>query len=86
MGDQAIAQQATGLAVSTAGAAIPLLVSAGWVAAAAVPFIGAGLAVAAALAQYLIKNSGCGQTCIQTSGSGCSGDDEREAKLNGLGR
>src|SRR5271166_1888844 len=64
---QATAQQATGVAVSTAGAAIPLLVNAGWVAASAVPFIGAGIAVAAALAQYLIKNSGCGQTCIQTS-------------------
>jgi type II secretory pathway pseudopilin PulG len=64
---QATAQQATGVAVSTAGAALPLLVNAGWIAASAVPFIGAGLAVAAALAQYLIKNSGCGQTCIQTS-------------------
>lgn len=70
MGDaasQSFDLQATGMATSTAAAALPALVSAGWIASAAVPFIGAGIAVAASLAQYLIKNSGCGQTCIETS-------------------
>ena len=33
----------------------------------AVPIIGAGLMVATQLVQMLIKNSGCGQTCIETS-------------------
>jgi hypothetical protein len=34
---------------------------------AAVPIIGAGLAAATMLVQYLVANSGCGQTCIVTS-------------------
>jgi hypothetical protein len=34
---------------------------------AAVPIIGAALAAATILVQYLVANSGCGQTCIETS-------------------
>lgn len=34
---------------------------------AAVPIIGAALATATMLVQYLVANSGCGQTCIETS-------------------
>lgn len=34
---------------------------------AAIPIVGAGIAAATMLAQYLIANSGCGQTCIVTS-------------------
>jgi hypothetical protein len=34
---------------------------------AAVPFIGPALMAATLLVQYLVANSGCGQTCIETS-------------------
>lgn len=34
---------------------------------AAIPIVGAGLAAATMLVQYLVANSGCGQTCIVTS-------------------
>jgi hypothetical protein len=34
---------------------------------AAIPLVGAGLAAATMLVQYLVANSGCGQTCIETS-------------------
>ena len=34
---------------------------------AAVPIVGAALAAATILVQYLVANSGCGQTCIETS-------------------
>src|ERR1017187_7643001 len=34
---------------------------------AAVPIVGAALAAATLVVQYLVKNSGCGQTCIETS-------------------
>jgi hypothetical protein len=34
---------------------------------AAIPIVGAGLAAATMLVQYLVANSGCGQTCIETS-------------------
>jgi hypothetical protein len=33
----------------------------------AIPIIGAALAAATILVQYLVANSGCGQTCIETS-------------------
>jgi hypothetical protein len=39
----------------------------GMTAAQAVPIIGAAIAGITILATYLIKNSGCGQTCIETS-------------------
>ncbi len=66
-GDVQSAGQA--LSYSTAGAstAVGAGVAAGLIPAAAVPFIGPAIAGAALLAAYLIKNSGCGQTCIQTS-------------------
>src|ERR1035437_8946773 len=35
--------------------------------AAAVPIVGAALAAATLVVQYLVANSGCGQTCIETS-------------------
>jgi hypothetical protein len=54
---------ATGiLATLTAGGGTVLGITA-----AAVPIIGAGLAAATMLVQYLVANSGCGQTCVVTS-------------------
>lgn len=55
---------ATGLLASlTSGGATAFL----GITAAAVPVIGAGLMAAVMLTQYLVANSGCGQTCIVTS-------------------
>src|ERR1035441_6154760 len=34
---------------------------------AAIPIVGAALAAATLVVQYLVANSGCGQTCIETS-------------------
>ena len=83
MGDAAsdaqLAQLAGGLAVPAMSATV-IAASAssiasggtgmilGMTAAQAVPIIGAAIAAATILATYLIKNSGCGQTCIETSG------------------
>lgn len=55
---------ATGvLATMTTGGATAIL----GITAAAVPVIGAALMAATMVVQYLVKNSGCGQTCIETS-------------------
>lgn len=51
---------------TTAGIATGILGTLG-ITAAAVPVIGAGLMAATMLVQYLVANSGCGQTCIITS-------------------
>jgi hypothetical protein len=48
-------------------AAVSAAAAAGIISSAAIPFIGPAIAVAALVATLLIKNSGCGQTCIQTS-------------------
>jgi hypothetical protein len=66
-GDARTDQMFAGMATSTVTSALPALVSSGLLPESAVPFIGAGLAIASVLAQYIIANSGCGQTCIQTS-------------------
>lgn len=52
------------LGTLTAGGAVAPILG---ITAAAVPVIGAGLMAATLVIQYLIKNSGCGQTCIVTS-------------------
>ena len=56
---------ATGVALAPIGGASSVL--AGIVGAAAVPFIGPALAAATLIVSALVKNSGCGQTCIETS-------------------
>ena len=56
---------ATGVALASIGGASSVL--AGIVGAAAVPFIGPALAAATLIVSALVKNSGCGQTCIETS-------------------
>lgn len=67
MGSQQSVQQAVAIGGAAASSAAAGLVAAHLIPAAAVPFIGPALAGAAMLASYLIKNSGCGQTCIVTS-------------------
>ncbi len=67
LGDQQSAQQAVQYGSAGASAATAGALAAGLIPAAAVPFIGPAIAGVALLASYLIKNSGCGQTCIQTS-------------------
>ena len=59
-----IASHAASVAAATGAAHATVL---GISATAAIPIIGAALAGATILAAYLIKNSGCGQTCIVTS-------------------
>ncbi len=56
---------ATGIlgTLTSGGAVLPIL----GITAAAVPVIGAALMGAVLGVQYLIQNSGCGQTCIETS-------------------
>ncbi len=67
MGSQQSAGQTLSYATAGAGSALAIAAATHLIAAAAVPFIGPAIAGAALLAAYLIKNSGCGQTCIQTS-------------------
>jgi hypothetical protein len=76
MGDAASAGQTVGVVgSSTAGIATAILghMTAGGVTgilgitSAAVPVIGAGLMAATLVIQYLVTNSGCGQTCVVTS-------------------
>jgi hypothetical protein len=58
-----------GGALLGAGAAVgvPALVSAGVISAAAVPFIGPAIAAITLAVGLLVKNSGCGVTCVETS-------------------
>jgi hypothetical protein len=71
LGDQQTAQTGVQLgatAISGAVAAMaPGWIAAGTISAAAVPIIGAAIAAAALVASILVKNSGCGQTCIEAS-------------------
>ena len=76
MGDANTASQQVQLggsiAAGTASAILGSLTTGGAVTvlgitAAAVPVIGAALVGATMLVSYLVKNSGCGQTCIETS-------------------
>lgn len=67
LGSQQTAMQGVQYGSIGASTAAAGALAAGLIPAAAVPFIGPAIAGAALLASYLIKNSGCGQTCIQTS-------------------
>jgi hypothetical protein len=64
-------QAVGGAATATATSVLGMLTAGGGtvlgITAAAVPVIGAGLMAATMLVQYLVANSGCGQTCIVTS-------------------
>lgn len=67
LGSQQEDLQAVGYGSQAAGAAVSGALAAGLIPASAVPIIGPAIAAAALIATLLIKNSGCGQTCIQTS-------------------
>lgn len=67
LGDQQSAQQGVQIGAVGASAATGAALAAGLIPASAVPIIGPAIAGVALLASLLIKNSGCGQTCIQTS-------------------
>lgn len=67
LGDMQSAQQGVALGAAGASSGAAIAAAAGLIPAAAVPFIGPAIAGAALLISYLVKQSGCGQTCIQTS-------------------
>ncbi len=67
LGDMQSANTAIQFGTVGVSAAVSGAVALGLIPAAAVPFIGPAVAAVALLASVLIKNSGCGQTCIQTS-------------------
>lgn len=67
MGDMQSAQQAVQYGSAGASTAAAALVAAHLIPLSAVPFIGPALAGVTLLVSALIKNSGCGQTCIVTS-------------------
>jgi hypothetical protein len=67
LGSQQSAQQTVQFASAGASAAVSGAVAAGLISTTAIPFIGPAIAAAALIAEILIQNSGCGQTCIQTS-------------------
>ena len=67
LGDQQSAQQGVQFGAAAASASVSAAVAAGLIPVAAIPFVGPIIAGVAILATVLIKNSGCGKTCIQTS-------------------
>ena len=68
LGDVQGAMNTTGIisGAATAGTAIAGMIP-GLLAASAVPIVGAAIAAATLIITQIIKNSGCGQTCIETS-------------------
>lgn len=62
-----VATAAVGSIAASIGATGGVLGISGAVLSAAVPFIGPALMAATLLVQYLISNSGCGITCVETS-------------------
>jgi hypothetical protein len=67
LGDQQSAQLGVQLGATAASGAVGAAAAAGLISATAVPVIGAAVAGVALLVTDLVKNSGCGQTCIETS-------------------
>ena len=67
LGDVQSANQTVALGAAGAGSAAAIAGAAGLIPVAAIPFIGPAIAGVALLATALIKNSGCGPTCIQAS-------------------
>ena len=67
MGDANSTAAAAGAGAAVVGSAVSALASAGIIAGAAVPFIGPAIAIVALGVELLIKNSGCGITCVETS-------------------
>ena len=67
MGDANSAAAAAGTGAAVVASAVSAAAAAGLIAGAAVPFIGPAIAVVALGIELLIKNSGCGITCVETS-------------------
>ncbi len=67
LGDANSAAAAAGTGAAVVGSAVSAAAAAGLIAGAAVPFIGPAIAVVALGIELLIKNSGCGITCVETS-------------------
>lgn len=69
LGDMQSAEQSVSLGTAAAGTAASVLAlpAVGLISAAAVPFIGPAIAAVSLVVMELVKNSGCGQTCIETS-------------------
>ena len=57
----------TGIVAGAASVGVSAAAIGGLLAASAVPIIGAAIAAATLIITQIIKNSGCGQTCIETS-------------------
>jgi hypothetical protein len=82
MGDMQSASQAVGYGSAAAGTAVGALTAAGLIPMSAVPFIGPVLAGVTLAVTALIKNSGCGQTCIQTSAWANQAADQLQKNLD----
>jgi hypothetical protein len=67
LGDQQTAQLGVQVGAAAASAGASAALAAGLISASAVPVIGAAVAAVALAVTLLVKNSGCGQTCIETS-------------------
>jgi hypothetical protein len=67
LGGSVVAAGATALAGSLAASGAGVLGISAATLSAAVPFIGPALMGATLLVQYLVQNSGCGPTCVETS-------------------
>ena len=67
LGTQAGGQQTVAIGATATGSAAAVAAAAGLIPTAAIPFIGPAIAGIALAVSLLVKNSGCGQTCIETS-------------------
>src|ERR1035441_7974689 len=67
LGDVQGALNTTGIVAGAASVGVSAAAIGGLLAASAVPIIGAAIAAATLIITQIIKNSGCGQTCIETS-------------------
>lgn len=67
LGDQQSAQQTVAIGSAGAASAVAVASAAGLIPVAAVPFIGPAIAGITLAIAALVRNSGCGQTCVVTS-------------------
>jgi hypothetical protein len=67
LGDVQGALNTTGIVSGAAAVGVSAAAISGLIAASAVPIIGAAIAAATLIITQIVKNSGCGQTCIETS-------------------
>ena len=67
LGNVTSAENTTGIVSGAASVGVSAAAISGLIAASAVPIVGAAIAAATLIITQIIKNSGCGQTCIETS-------------------